>query len=276
MCRGRRELNQGAAAKRAERKPADGRDSVDEAGATRRVRWVQVDQGRAQGRKRNAGGDPLRDPRDEEADDIAGEKKGHEGKAFQRDRGAEHRAATDVIGERTDGEERADQAEDIHREDDGECRGRKAPRLLVDDIQRRGRARRRGEEHEDRARRRESGRGRKAARWAGLPIPRLDRDAGCADGVYFPASSRRAAATMSALVLACPLMPHPPSGDSVIRTHVRSLSSGSPPAAATSSVSSRTTPSCLSRSRTPIGVRTWTRTELLAPATLDTESAGRS
>ena len=38
---------------------------------------------------------------------------------------------------------------------------------------------------------------------------------------------------MSALVLAWPPSPQPPSGDSVIRTHVRSMSFGSPAAAAT-------------------------------------------
>ena len=54
-----------------------------------------------------------------------------------------------------------------------------------------------------------------------------------------PASSRRAAATMSALVLAWPSMPQPPSGDSEMSTQVRSTRVGSPAAAATRSVSSR-------------------------------------
>ena len=49
-------------------------------------------------------------------------------------------------------------------------------------------------------------------------------------------------------------------GDSVSKTHVRSRRLGSRAAAAMISVSSSTTPSCLSRSSTPAGVSTWTRT----------------
>ena len=43
---------------------------------------------------------------------------------------------------------------------------------------------------------------------------------------------------MSDPVFACPLIPHPPSGDSVMSTHVRSATVGSPAAAATMAVSS--------------------------------------
>src|SRR2546425_9774312 len=76
----------------------------------------------------------------------------------------------------------------------------------------------------------------------------------------FPCSAARAEATMSALVLAWPSIPQPPSGDSVMSTQVRPARFGSSAAAATISVSSLTTPSCLSRSSTLIGVSTWTRT----------------
>jgi hypothetical protein len=44
------------------------------------------------------------------------------------------------------------------------------------------------------------------------------------------ASSLRASAAMSAAVLAWPLMPQPPSGDSVISTRVRSAGCGAPAA----------------------------------------------
>jgi hypothetical protein len=56
-------------------------------------------------------------------------------------------------------------------------------------------------------------------------------------------SSARAAAAISAPVLASPVIPQPPSGDSVMRTQVRSVRLGSPAAAATIWVISRTTPS---------------------------------
>ncbi|MEP7025135.1 MAG: hypothetical protein ABJB47_15345 [Actinomycetota bacterium] len=46
----------------------------------------------------------------------------------------------------------------------------------------------------------------------------------------------------------------------MISTQVRSVRLGSPAAAATISVISLTTPSCLARSSTPTGVSTWTRT----------------
>ncbi|HEX4256044.1 MAG TPA: AAA family ATPase [Streptosporangiaceae bacterium] len=75
-----------------------------------------------------------------------------------------------------------------------------------------------------------------------------------------PARILRAVWAISALVKACPSMPHPPSGASEISTQVRSVSDGSPAAAATISVISRTTPSFLSRSRTPTGVSTPIRT----------------
>jgi DNA-binding CsgD family transcriptional regulator len=75
-----------------------------------------------------------------------------------------------------------------------------------------------------------------------------------------PARILRAVWAISALVKACPSMPHPPSGASEISTQVRSASDGSPAAAATISVISRTTPSFLSRSRTPSGVSTLIRT----------------
>src|SRR6202011_2017252 len=44
----------------------------------------------------------------------------------------------------------------------------------------------------------------------------------------------------------------------------------------TISVSSLTTPSCLSQSSTPAGVSTWTRTWLLSPATLEIAAASMS
>ena len=65
---------------------------------------------------------------------------------------------------------------------------------------------------------------------------------------------------MSAFVFARPAMPQPPSGDSVMSTHVRSAQTRVARGGATISVSSLTTPSCLSRSSTPTGVSTWTRT----------------
>jgi DNA-binding CsgD family transcriptional regulator len=65
-----------------------------------------------------------------------------------------------------------------------------------------------------------------------------------------PTRILRAVWAISALVKACPSMPHPPSGASEISTQVRSVSDGSPAAAATISVISRTTPSFLSRSGT--------------------------
>src|SRR5216684_3324956 len=172
---------------------------------------------------------------------------------------AEYRAATDVIGKTAENQKRPDQAEDIDGEDEGQRGSWETPLLLVDDVQRGRRTRRRREDHENGCDRSKGDRARKAA---GAAFPRqsgfvLD---GCRFDDYFPASTRRASATMSAPVFAWPLMPQPPSGDSVISTQVRSVNFGSPAAAATISVSSRTTPSCLSRSRTPIGVRTCTRT----------------
>ena len=50
---------------------------------------------------------------------------------------------------------------------------------------------------------------------------------------------------------------------------MRSASDGSPAASATISVSRLTTASCLSRSRAPAFVRTWTRTYMLSPSTFD-------
>src|ERR1700730_7218557 len=66
----------------------------------------------------------------------------------------------------------------------------------------------------------------------------------------------RAALTSSALVFACPLRPHPPSGASVSITQLRSARVGSSAASATMAVSWRTTASCLSRSSAPELVRT--------------------
>src|SRR5258707_7815990 len=71
----------------------------------------------------------------------------------------------------------------------------------------------------------------------------------------FP-SSARAEATMSAFVNAWSLIPQPPSGDSVMSTQVLFARVRSPAAAATMSVSSRTTPTCFSRFSTVTGVRT--------------------
>ncbi len=56
-------------------------------------------------------------------------------------------------------------------------------------------------------------------------------------------SGRRAVSAISAFVYACPSIPQPPSGASLMSTHVRSASPGSPAAAATISVISLTTPS---------------------------------
>src|SRR5205807_6469731 len=61
----------------------------------------------------------------------------------------------------------------------------------------------------------------------------------------------RAASTSSALVLACPARPHPPSIASVRRTQVLAVNEKSPAAAATRSVNWRTTSSCLSRLSAP-------------------------
>src|SRR5437870_1232652 len=70
----------------------------------------------------------------------------------------------------------------------------------------------------------------------------------------------RAASTSSALVLACPARPHPPSIASERSTQVLAVTGGSPAAAATRSVNLRTTASCFSRLSAPALVRTCTLT----------------
>ena len=61
----------------------------------------------------------------------------------------EYRPATDEVGERAEQQQRADQAEHVDREDDGQDGRREAPLLLVDHVQRGGRGRRGHEDHED-------------------------------------------------------------------------------------------------------------------------------
>src|SRR5712692_10496909 len=261
MGRRRCELDQRAAGKRPQGQAADRRNAVDQAGAPRRMGRVQVDQRGSDRGERDAGGDALHEASKQKGGDTSRSDEHDEGRTFKRNRRGQERAATDVIGKATEYEQRTDQDENVDREDHRQRRVGKTPLSLIDDVQRRRRARRCGEEHKDGGDRREGDRARQTARAACRPdlmLPggyvsqRVRR--------YLPAISRRAAATMSALVLAWPWSPQPPSGDSVIRTQVRSVSFGSPPAAATISVSSLTTPSCLSRSRTPTGVRTCTRT----------------
>src|SRR6266404_5196465 len=264
MRRGGRVLNERATAKRSNRQAAYRRDAVDEARAPGRVGRVQVDERGAECREGRAGGDPLRDPSDEKDGDISRDEEQDEGQGFQRYGRRQDRAATDVVGKTTEHEQRADQTEDVDREDEGERRVGESPFFLIDDVKRRRRACSRREDHKDGRNRREGNRPRKAAGTARRRVLRIRGGHDCSRHTgatfYFSASARRAAATMSAPVLACPWRPQPPSGDSVIKTQVRSVSRGSPAAAATMSVSSLTTPSCLSRSRTPTGVSTCTRT----------------
>ena len=101
--------------------------------------------------------------------------------------------------QRTQDEQRTDEARDIDGKNHGEGRGRKAPLPLIDDVKGSWRARRRGEQHEDRGRRCEGDRKGKTAGAPGRPLQRFLRGGHGSD--YLP-SSRRAAATMSALVLA--------------------------------------------------------------------------
>jgi hypothetical protein len=80
----------------------------------------------------------------------------------------------------------------------------------------------------------------------------------CRSGAEGPLARRGRPWASSALMLAWPARPHPPSGASVSRAQVRSASEGPPAAAATMAVSRLITGSCLSRSRAPALVRTWT------------------
>ncbi len=105
----------------------------------------------------------MRDASDEKHRDITCYEEEDEGHAFQSNRRRKHGTPADMIRESAEHEQRADEADDVDREDERERRVRKTPLLLVNDIQRRRCARRRGEDDEDRRDRREGIRERKAA-----------------------------------------------------------------------------------------------------------------
>jgi hypothetical protein len=166
---------------------------------------IQVDQSCSQRREGDAGGDALHNAGDQKDRDAAGDDEQDERRTFEHNRRGQKRPATNVIGEATENEQGADQAEDVDREDDRQRRVGETPRSLIDDVQRRRRARRRGEQHKDGSDRREGDRARQAVGTACLPDLRLiGHDFWQQVRGYFPAISRRAAATMSALVFAWP------------------------------------------------------------------------
>src|SRR5712692_6356376 len=86
MCRGGRELDERAAANRAQSQAGDRRNAVDQAGAAGRVGRVQVDQRRSKRRKRRPGGDALHDASDQEDPDIPRDDEQDEGRGFECDR----------------------------------------------------------------------------------------------------------------------------------------------------------------------------------------------
>jgi len=147
--RGRGVLDQRAAAKCSQRQATDRRDAIDETGAPWRVGRVQVDQRGTECRERDAGGDALHGASDQQDRDTSGDDEQDEGRALKRNRAGQERPATNVIGKAAENEQRSDQAEDVDREDDSKRGVRETPLSLVDDIQRRRRARRRGEDDED-------------------------------------------------------------------------------------------------------------------------------
>src|SRR5713226_2120077 len=105
VCRARCVLHERAAANRSYRQAADWRHSVDEAGAAGRVRWVHIDEGGSERRKRRSGRDALRHARDHQDRDITCDEEQNECHSLERDRPGKHGAATDVIGKTTENEQ---------------------------------------------------------------------------------------------------------------------------------------------------------------------------
>lgn len=146
MRRRRGELDERAATERPQGQAGERRHAVHHAGATGRMRGIEVDEGGAQRRQRRTRGDPLRDSRERQHRNVTRDREQQQRERLERHCRGEHRSPADVVGQRAEDQQRPEQGHDVDGEHDRQCRGREAPPLLVDDIQRRGRARRSGEQ----------------------------------------------------------------------------------------------------------------------------------
>ena len=117
--RGGSELDERTATNRTHRQAADRRDAVDEAGAPRGVRRVQVDERGSECRKCRTGCDALEDASDDKHRHATCDEEQDERSAFQRDRRGQNGTATNVIGKTAENEQRADEGENVDRENDG-------------------------------------------------------------------------------------------------------------------------------------------------------------
>jgi hypothetical protein len=79
---------------------------------------VPVDERGAEGRHGRTGRDALQQTGGRERDHVLREEEQYERDRLERDRGAQHRAAADVVGQGADDEQRAEQADHV----DGELR----------------------------------------------------------------------------------------------------------------------------------------------------------
>ncbi|MNH06568.1 hypothetical protein D3C79_659400 [compost metagenome] len=91
----------------------------------------------------HTGGKALQDPRRDQPTDTVGLQEQQHGDAFQYQRGKDQRPPPQVVRQRTDRQQRRQQAHGIHGEDQRQGHRRELPRLLVQVIQGRGGARRR-------------------------------------------------------------------------------------------------------------------------------------
>ena len=146
----RRELHQRAAGQRARGQPADRHHAADHGRPARRVRRVEIDQGGAERGQHQPGGDALHRPGQQQHGHVPGQQEQHQGAGFQRDGGRQDQSPAHVVRQFAGHQQRAEQGEHEDREDQRERPGGESPQPLVDDIQRRGGAGRRLEQHHDR------------------------------------------------------------------------------------------------------------------------------
>jgi hypothetical protein len=114
------------------------------------VRRLEVDERGAEGGDGRPGRDALQEPGDRQHGDVARDQEQQQSDELEPDRGGEHGPAPDVVGQRADHEERAEETDHVDGEDGGEHPRGEPPLLLVDDIQRGGRAGGGQEEDDDR------------------------------------------------------------------------------------------------------------------------------
>ncbi|ARX80792.1 hypothetical protein SMD44_00190 [Streptomyces alboflavus] len=100
------------------------------------MRRFEVDEGGAQSGRRRTRGDALQHPGGSQDGHVTGGEEEDERDRLQRDRRGQHGPSAEVVRQRPDGEQGAQQADHVQGEDDGEHPCGEVPLLLVDRVER--------------------------------------------------------------------------------------------------------------------------------------------